>query len=219
MRSFLQIVFGDELFGQRSARPFRQHRDLRLQVISGLKVRLLLVLLVDAFVVGADAGDLFAFSKQLRAGKSGENGDARLLNFFSQPLYKAVDGDHVVAVVLQRRRRDGQAVLAFFGEEVNVFVRDLGVEGRFVAPAGKQFVHGAGIKQRAGERVLAQLTRLLQHVNIFLAHGRVRIAAVVAVDQLRKTQRAGQPGRPAANNGDVRFHLRTVDAFEGFAEN
>ena len=37
--------------------PFREHGDLRLQVVAGLKVRFLLVLFVDAFVVGANAGD------------------------------------------------------------------------------------------------------------------------------------------------------------------
>jgi hypothetical protein len=40
----------------------------------------------------------------------------------------------------------------------------------------------------------------------------------VAVNQLRKTQRTSQPSRTAANNGDIRFHLRTVDSFKRFAE-
>jgi hypothetical protein len=40
----------------------------------------------------------------------------------------------------------------------------------------------------------------------------------MAIDQLRQAQRAGQPGGAAANNGYVRFHLRTLNTFKGFAE-
>jgi hypothetical protein len=40
----------------------------------------------------------------------------------------------------------------------------------------------------------------------------------MAVDELRQAQRAGESGRAAANNGDVRFHLRTLDTFKGFAK-
>ena len=81
-------------------------------------------------------------------------------------------------MVLQGRRREWQAVLAFFGKEVNVFVRNFSVERRFTAPAGKQLVHGAGIKQRAGKRMLAELTCLFQDVDVFFAQRRFRIAAV-----------------------------------------
>ena len=197
VKAFLQIVFGDELLGQRAARAFRQHRDLGLNVIAGLEVGFLLVVLVHAFIVGANADDVVAVGEKLRACKSGKDGDSGLLDFFSQPLHKAVDGDHIVAMVLQWRRRQGQAVLAFFCKEVNVFVRDFSIERRFVAPAGKKLVHGAGIKQRAGKRMLAEFTGLFQHVDIFLAQRRFRIAAVVAVDELGQdaARRPARQGR------------------------
>src|SRR5258708_20629890 len=109
--------------------------------MAGLKVRFLLPLLVDAFIVRTDADNLVAFSQQLASGKAGKDGNAGLLNFFSQPLYKAVDRDYIVAVVLQWRRRKRQAVLAFFREEVNVFMRHLSTQRRFITPARDQFIH------------------------------------------------------------------------------
>ena len=98
--ALLQIVSGDKLLGQRSTRAFGQYGNFRFQVVTGLEVRLLLVLLVYAFIVGANAGNLIAFDEQFLASKTGKNGDAGLLNFLSQPFHKAVNGDHVVAVVL-----------------------------------------------------------------------------------------------------------------------
>src|SRR6476469_442623 len=97
-------------------------------------------------------------------------------------------------------------------------MRDFGIERRFTAPAGKKFVHGARIKQRAGKRMLAEFTGLLQHIDVFLAQRRIRMAAIVTIDQLRQAQRAGQPGGAAANNGYVRLHLRTLNTFKRFSE-
>src|SRR6478609_5030244 len=97
-------------------------------------------------------------------------------------------------------------------------MRDFSIQRRFVAPAGKKLVHGARIKQRAGKRVLAEFTGLLQNIDVLFAQRRIRIAAVMAVDQLRKTERAGETCRAAANNGYVRFHLRTLNTFKRFAK-
>src|SRR6478736_5207757 len=66
--------------------------------------------------------------------------------------------------------------------------------------------------------MLAEFAGLLQNVDVFLAQRRFRIAAIVAIDQLRKTQRAGEASGAAANNGYVRFHLRTLNTFKRFAE-
>ena len=54
---FREIEFLDELFGQRSARPFGEDDDFGLQIVARLEVGFLLALFVDALVVGADAGD------------------------------------------------------------------------------------------------------------------------------------------------------------------
>ena len=42
---------------------------------------------------------------------------------------------------------------------------------------------------------------------------------VVRVDELRQAQGAGHACGTATHNDNVRFHLRTVDPFEGFTEN
>ena len=156
---------------------FGENHDFGLQVVARLEIRFRLVLFVHAFVVGADAGDAIAVEEQFRAGEPGENRDAGFFHFAAQPLHKPVERDDVVAVIAQRRRRDGKLELAFLGEEVNRFFRNFGIERRFLLESGKQFAHGAGIEQRAGEAVLADLARLLEHVDIFFAELRVRIAS------------------------------------------
>ena len=91
----------------------------------------------------------------------------------------------------------GNLNLPFFGEEVDRFFDDLGIERSFLLESGKQFAHRPRIEQRAGKTVLPDLARLLEHVDIFFAELRVRMRGIVRVDQLRKPQRAGhaQPAR------------------------
>jgi len=52
-----EVQFRDELFGERSAGALSQNYDFGMNVVAGLEVRLLFVPFVDAFVIGADAGD------------------------------------------------------------------------------------------------------------------------------------------------------------------
>src|SRR4051812_40761765 len=54
------IDAGEQLLGERAARAFGEDSDLGAKVISGLEVGFGLVVLVEAFVVGADAEDLRA---------------------------------------------------------------------------------------------------------------------------------------------------------------
>ena len=113
----------------------------------------------------------------------------------------------------------GNLNFAFLGEEVNRLFRDLGVERRFLLESGKQFAHGAGIEQRAGKAVLADLARLLEHVDVFFAELRVGIVGVVLIDELREPQGASHASRAAADDDHVGGHLRAFDVFERFAEN
>ena len=53
----VELEAPDELLGERAARALGQDQYLRLQVVAGLEIRLGLVLLVHALVVGAHAGD------------------------------------------------------------------------------------------------------------------------------------------------------------------
>ncbi len=57
----VELVFLDELFGERAARAFRKDGDLGAQFVSRRVVVLGLAVFVDAFVFGDDAGDALAF--------------------------------------------------------------------------------------------------------------------------------------------------------------
>src|SRR5579871_3232461 len=92
----VEIQFGDKLLGERSAGAFGKNRNLGFQIVSWLEIRFLLVALVNALVVGANAQHPIPFKEQFRSGKSREHGDAGLLYLFAKPLYKAVDRDHIV---------------------------------------------------------------------------------------------------------------------------
>ena len=214
----VELEASDQLLGERAARALGKHNDLGLEIVAGLEIPFRLAGFVDALVVGAHADDAIAFHQQFCAGKSGEDGDAGGLDFFAHPLGKAVQRDHVVAVIAHGRRRDGKLEFAVSREEVDRFLADRRVQRRFFFEAGQQLAHGARIEQRAGETVLADLARFLQDVDIFLGERRVRMLGVVLVDELRKPQRAGQPGGPAADDDHVGLHLRAFDSFDGFAE-
>src|SRR5438270_12946828 len=41
---------------------------------------------------------------------------------------------------------------------------------------------------------------------------------IVLVNELRKPQRTGHPRRPAADDDDIRFHLRTLDVWQRLSE-
>ena len=177
-----------------------------------------MTLFVHAFVVGADAGDAAAIEEKFRAGESSEDGDAGLFHLAAHPLHETVERDDVVAMVAQRRRRDGKFELALLREKVDSFFRDFGVEWRFFLESGKKFAHGTRIKQRAGETVLADLAGFLEHVDVLFAELRVGMGGVVSIDQLRQAQCAGHTSGAAADDDHVGRHLRAFDAFDRFAE-
>ena len=60
-----EIEFLDELLGQRSARTFGEDDDLGLQIIARLEIGFLMAFFVDAFVVGANAGDAVAVNAEV----------------------------------------------------------------------------------------------------------------------------------------------------------
>jgi len=88
-------------------------------------------------------------------------------------------------VIAQRRWRDGKFELTFLSEKVDGLFYNLGVERRFVFESGKQFAHGAGIKQRSGKAMLANFARFFEHIDIFFAELRIRVRGIVCVDELR----------------------------------
>ena len=135
-----------------------------------------------------------------------------------QPLHKTIDRDHVVAVVAQRRRRDGQLELARARQVVDRFLHHRSFQRRLVLEIRQQLEHGAGIEQRAGEAMRTHLARLLQHVDVVLGERRVGMLGVVLVDQLRQAQRTGHAGGASADDDHVRFHRRTLNVRKWFTK-
>ena len=76
-----------------------------------------------------------------------------------------------------------------------------------------------GSSSAPDETMLANLARLLEHVDVLFAKLRVGIGRIVRVDQLRKPQRASHPRRPAADDDHISRHLRTFNTFNRFSEN
>src|SRR5215469_2636162 len=101
----------DQLLRERASAAFREDDDFGLQVVAGLEIRLLLAVLVDAFVIGANAEDAAFFKQQFGSGKPSEHGYAGRFHLAAQPLNEMIDRDHIVAVIAQRRRRDWQLEL------------------------------------------------------------------------------------------------------------
>src|SRR5438270_946038 len=66
--------------------------------------------------------------------------------------------------------------------------------------------------------MLADLTRLLQHIEVFFAELSVGIGGIVRVDQLRQPQRASHSRRPAPDDHHISRHLRTLHTFDRFSE-
>ena len=202
------------MFGERAARAFSEDDNFGLQIITRFEIRLGVVLLVNALVVCANSGNTITIEQQFGACKASEDRDSSLFYFASQPFHKAIQRNDVIAVISQRRRRDGKLELAFFGKKVDCFFAHFSIERRFFFKAGKQFMHGARVEQRAGEAVLADLARFLKNVDVLFTELRVRTLCVVPINKLRKPQCAGHAGRPTANDDDVGRHLRSVDSLQ-----
>ena len=117
-------------------------------------------------------------------------------------------------MIPQRGWGDRELELAFFGEEVDALLVDLGVNGGFFLKTGEQLAHGAWVEKRTGEAMLAYFTRLLEYVDVLFAQLRLGMFGIVIVNDLRQTQCAGHACRPTSNNDDVGFHLGAVDAFQ-----
>ena len=194
----------DHFLGERSARPFGEHRHLGAQFVARREVVLGLAVLVDALVVGDDAGDSVAFVDQLRAGKLREDIHARLLDQAAQPLHQLVHRDNVVAVIAQRRRRDRQFPGVARGQEVSGVVRDGRIERRSLLPIGNQLGQPARVHHRAGKLVRAEFARLFEDVDIFSGKFGLGARFVVLRDQSREMQRAGQSCRARADDQHIR---------------
>ena len=105
----VELVFFDELFGERAARAFGEDGDFGAKFVAGRVVVFGLAVFVDAFVFGDDAGDAVVFVDEFGAAELREEIDAGFFDEAAEPFGDFVEGDDVVAFVLEGRRRDGKS--------------------------------------------------------------------------------------------------------------
>ncbi len=199
----VEFQFADEIFGERAARAFGEHGDFGAQFVAGREVIFRLAVLVDAFVFGEDAGDAVFFVEQFATGKLREEIDAFFFDEAAEPFHELVERDDVVAVILQRRRRDGELVRIAFGEVVSGVAGDGSVERRGFFEVGDEFAEGARVHDGAGELMGADFAGLFEDVDIFRGERGRFLCGVVLVDQIGKVQRAGKAARAGADDENV----------------
>ena len=153
----------DRRLGQRSARTFAQHDDLRHQIGAGLVVRFVRTVAGDALVADLHPDDAVAVPQQLLPGEGGEDVDAGCFGLRGEPLGEVRERRDVLAVIVQHRRRERGLDLPAVGEEPERVAGD-----RRVEPAGDLFVReelvqGLRIDDGPGETVVPDLAALLDH--------------------------------------------------------
>ena len=187
----------NQRLGEVAAHPVGQHRDPGPDVDTRLERGLAFPVPIDSAIAGAHPHDPVSLVEQLRPRESREHVDTRRLDLLGEPLRKPVEGDHVVTVVAQGRRRDGKRQGAARSQEVDAVVANRYVERRAAAlPVRHQLREGRRVEHRPGEHVGAGRARLLQH------RYHQRLAALLGV-QPRETVRRGQSRRPAPDDEDV----------------
>ena len=185
---------------ERPPRPFRQHRHLCAEVRAGLKVRLGLAILVEPLVFRPDARDAAALEKNLHSRKARKNVHARALHALRKPLRKLVQRDHVVAVIPQKRRIEGELPSARACEIEHPVARDGRIERRALGfEIGNEFPESARIEHRPRQAVRPDFGGFLEDVDAIGLKGRGGMPS----DELDKTQRATQARRPRAHNQDA----------------
>ncbi len=214
-----------EFFCQRSARTLRQHRHLRAQFVARSEVGFRLAVLVEAFVFGDDAADAIAFvgrfaaairKDELRAAEFLEDVDASGLDQPAEPLDELIEGDDVIALVLEGRRRNRKAEGRIFREQQCRIIRNGRIQRRALLKTRHQLRQRPRIHDRTGKLVRPDLAPFFENVDVFSGELRLAAGVVVLLDQIRQMQRTSQSRRPRANDQHIRFKLFSLNG-HGFA--
>ncbi len=205
----------DKFFGKRTARALGQHRDFCAQLVARDVVVFRLAVLVEAFVFGDDSGDAIALVNKFGSAEFFEHVDARGFDQTSEPLGQFAQRHNIVALVLERRRRDGKAEGRSLREKQRRVIRHRCIQRRALLEFRHQLRESLRIHDRAGKLVRPDLAPLFQHVDVFSGKLRPTFARaagfVVLLDETRQMHRARKPRRPRANDEDIGFELFTLD--------
>ena len=125
-----QAALPQQLLGQVPAHAVGEDRDLRVDVGAGLEHAPWLAVLADAAVARAHANHAITVEQHRLSGKTPEQVDAFGLDLSGQPPRELVQRNDVVAMILERRRRQWQRQLLPGREEVDVVGLDLARQRR-----------------------------------------------------------------------------------------
>jgi hypothetical protein len=201
-----EVELADRRAGQVAPAALGEHRGLGLDVGAGLEVAELLALLAAALVAGAHAHDLAVLDDQLGRGGLGEDVGAGVLGHLLLVAGERRDRDHLVAVVLERRRRRDLDRALLGGREVDGLLLDLAEGEALLAPllaahVREQLLQGVRAHDRAGQVVPAAGLGLLDHRDGDLAE-LLRQLGVVG-EELQQAVGAGQARGAAADDRDA----------------
>ena len=148
------MSFAHRGLGEAAPGALGQNRHLRADVNAGLEVALPVPVLVDALVAGADPHHPVPLVEEGRPGEAAHAVDPPLLRLGRQPLHQMTQADHVVAVIPQGGRGDGQAELRVLEQVLDTVLDHFRGEGRTEAlEVREQFTQGRRVEDRAGYRV------------------------------------------------------------------
>src|SRR5450755_2129881 len=105
------------MLGEGAASAFGEDGDFGAEFVAGGEVGFGLAVFVDAFVLGDDAGDSFAFVNERGAAELGEKIYAGGFDETAQPFHNFVEGDDVVAFIFKGRGRERETEGRILGEE------------------------------------------------------------------------------------------------------
>ena len=100
-----QVEALHQLLGQRSAAPLGEQRVASAQVHTAPEVAGGFAILADTHIAGGDADDAAMLLKQFGGGETGIDFDAQCLGLVTEPTHHIAQGDNVVTVIVDLRRR------------------------------------------------------------------------------------------------------------------
>jgi hypothetical protein len=125
---------------------------------------------VDSLVAGPHADHPVPLEQALDRGHSWEDVGACRLDQAAQPFLERAEREDVVAVVLERGRKDREADLAARREVIEIVARDVALDGRaLLAIVREELAERARVEHAAGDSVGADLGRLFQDRDRHLA--------------------------------------------------
>jgi hypothetical protein len=197
--SHSSLMLFEQRLGERTATALGEDRLPRVQLDARLERVGLRAVLRDAHVAGRDAADAArVVVEHLGGGEAGIDLDPERLGLAAEPAAEVPEADDVVAVIRHLRRRRQPPGPGLGEEEEPVLGRGRIERCAELLPVREQLGERARLQHCTGEDVCADLRALLEQAHRHLAPPLLR--------ELLEADRAGEAGRPAADDHHVVLH-------------